>query len=234
MSSSLPRTDHADPVSTTVQKLVALSGIAFALLMILSIILAGDSSPSFDDPVSDWSTWAEDNQDNVRLGSLAFAFATYAFILFLAVLRSTLGQAEHAARGFTRGSYAILIGGTIGITGMLLSLATAAAAAAHPDAPPEIIRAVSEAGTGGFVAAAPGFAAMFITTFILARPTRALPTWLTWLALVTGICFLLQLFTILSDEYDNAFGMFYPLAFLGLAIFAIGASVVFFKRVSAA
>lgn len=126
---------------------------------------SGDSSPSFDDPVGDWSTWAEDNQDNVRLGSLAFAFATYAFILFLAVLHSTIGHAEQAARGFTRGSYAILIGGTIGIFGMLLALATAAAAAAHPDAPPEIIRA---------------------------------------------------------------------LAFLGLAVFTIGASVVFFRRVSAA
>ena len=210
MSSISPRPDHADPVPSAVQKLVALSGIGFAVLMVVSIILAGDSSPSFDDPVGDWSTWAEDNKDNVRLGSLAFAFATYEFILFLAVLRSTLGHAEHAARGFTRGSYAILVGGTIGVTGMLLALATAAVAAAHPDAPPEIIRAVSEAGSGGFLVAAPGFAAMFITTFILAKPTRALPAWLTWLALVTGICFLLQLLTILSDEYDNAFGMFYP------------------------
>jgi len=224
---------HDDPISPTVQKLVALSGITFAILMIVSIAVSGDSAPDFNDPVGDWSTWAQDESDNVRFGALVFALATYEFILFLAALRSTLGRAEQAARGFTRGSFGILIGGTIGVLGILIGLATSAAASAHPDASPDVIRAINDVGSAGFIVAAPGFAAMLITTFIIAKPTRALPSWLSWVALLTGIFFLLQLLTLLSDEYDNAFGIFYPLAFLGLVIFTIGASVVFFRQLSA-
>lgn len=225
-------TDH-DPISPMIQKLVAAAGIGFALLLIATIAVSGGDTPDFDAPVSEWTGWAQDNGDNQRLSLLLFALATYEFVLFLASLRTRVGRAEEAARGFTRGGYAVLVGGTIGITGLLLGIGIAAAAAAHPDTSPEIIRAINDAAGVGFVVAAPGFAVMLISTFLVAKPIRALPAWLCWLALVTGIFFLLQLLTLLSDEYDNAFGMFYPLGFLGLVIFAIGASVEFLRGVGA-
>jgi Ca2+/Na+ antiporter len=217
--------------SPGVQRATAAAGIGFAVLMVVSILLGGDTAPEYADPASDYSGYAEENQDNARLAALVFAFATYLFLLFLGWLRSELGRAEQGARGFTRGSYILLAGGTIGVLGLLLGLVINAVALNHPDAPPEIIRAIADTAGVGFVAAAPGFAAMFVATFLVSRATGALPGWLTWLALATGIFFLLQLLTLLSEEGDNAFGIFYPLAFLGLVVFAIGASLTFLKRI---
>lgn len=222
-----------DPISPVIQKLVAAAGIVFAVLLVASIAAGGGETPDFDAPVSEWTGYAQDSGNDQRLGLLLFAFAAYEFVLFLASLRSRLGRAEDAARGFTRGGYAVLVGGTIGILGLLIGLGVSTAATAHPDTSPDVIRAINDVSGAGFVLAAPGFAAMFITTFLIAKPTRALPSWLCWLALVTGICFLLQLLVLLSDEFDNAFGIFYPLGFLGLAIFAIGASVEFLRGVGA-
>ena len=229
-SPAAPERSH-DTFSTGLQKATAAAGIGFAILMVVSIALGGGTAPSYGDPVGEWTNFAEDNQDGARLSALVFAFATYLFLLFLGWLRSELGRAEQGARGFTRGSYIALAGGTIGVLGLLIGLVLNAVALSHPDAPPEIIRALAESAGAGFVAAAPGFAAMFVSVFLVSRPTGALPSWLNWVALATGIFFLLQLLTLLSEDVDNAFGIFYPLAFLGTVVFAIGASLTFLKRV---
>lgn len=217
--------------STGLQRATAVAGIGFAVLMVVSILLGGGTAPSYGDPAADWTEFAEDTQDSARLAAMVFAFATYLFLIFLGWLRSELGRSEQGARGFTRGSYVVLAGGTIGVLSLLIGLVINAVALSHPDAPPEIIRAIADAAGAGFVSAAPGFAAMLVSTFLVSRATGALPSWLNWLALVTGIFFLLQLLTLLSEDVDNAFGIFYPLAFLGLVIFAIGASLTFLKRV---
>ena len=217
--------------SPGLQKATAAAGIGFAILMIVSIVLGGGSAPSYGDPVGEWNDFAEDSQDSARLSALVFAFATYLFLIFLGWLRSELGRAEQAARGFTRGSYIPLAGGIIGVMSLLIGLVLNAVALSHPDAPPEIIRAIAEAAGAGFVTAAPGFAAMFVSVFLVSRATRALPSWLDWVALATGIFYLLQLLTLLSEDVDNAFGIFYPLAFLGTVVFAIGASLTFLKRI---
>jgi Ca2+/Na+ antiporter len=219
--------------SPGLRKLTSLAGVGFAVFFVLSFVFSGDSSPGHSDPVGDWSAWAKDNEDNVRIAALMFALATYEFLLFLSVLRSYLGSAEEVSATITSGRFMVLAGGIVGISGLMLGIALFAASASHPDAPPEVIRAISDTGGAGFLLAAPGFAAMFISTFIVSKATNALPTWLTWLALATGIFFLLQLGTLLSDEYDNAFGAFYPLSFLGLLIFTIGASIFGYRRVSA-
>jgi hypothetical protein len=221
----------ADPFSPALQRFTALAGIPFALLMIASIALSGDDTPAFDDPLEQWSTWAADNGDGTRYAALTFALATYCFVLFLGNLRSLLGRAEEAARGFTRASYFVIIGGTIGITGILLGLMVTALSAFRPDAPPEVVRAINDVGTGGFGIASPGFAVMLITVFLVNQAVRVLPSWLGAVALVTGVLFLLQLLTLLSEEGDNAFGFAYPLAFLGLVVFTIGTSLRMAKRV---
>jgi hypothetical protein len=220
-----------DPFSPALQRATALSGVSFAVLLITTIALSSGQTPDFDAPVEEWSRYAADNSEGTRLAALAFALATYAFVLWLGYLRSTLDQAEHAARGFARAGHFVTVGGTIGITGMLLAIAMGAAALLHEDAPPEMIRAVSAVSSAGFILAAPAFAAMLVSTFLISRGTGALPGWLSWVALATGVFFLLQLLTLLSKEGDNSFGFAYPLAFLGLVVFTIGTSLYFVKRI---
>ena len=49
-----------DPFPAGLQKLAASSGIGFALLLLISILLSGDESPSASDPLREWTAYAKD------------------------------------------------------------------------------------------------------------------------------------------------------------------------------
>lgn len=228
MSANVPRT--ADPVSPLVQRLVAASGIIFAVLLILSISMTGEGTPENDAPLAEWTEYARDNEDNLRIAALLAGLAAYSFLLFLGYLRSVIGDAERAARGFTRGGYVVLAAGTAGIVGLTVGIGANATATSHPDTPPEVLRAISDIGGGGFLAAAAGFGACLVTVGLLNAGLRALPAWLGWVALAAGISFVLQLGVLLDEDQDNVFGAFYPIGFLLLVVFCIGASVTFLRE----
>ena len=225
---SVPASTHADPVPTLVQRLVAASGIAFAILIILAIVLTGDTVPEDGDPVADWTTSARDNEDNLRIGALLVGLAAYNFLLFLGYLRSAIGEAERAARGFTRGGYIILAAGTAGIAGLTIAIGLTASAM-DPETPPEVLRALNELAGGAWLVAAAGIGACLVTTGLINQTARALPSWLGWVALAAGIAWVLQMGVLLSEDEDNLFGIFFPIGFLLLVVFAIGASVHFLR-----
>ena len=218
----------ADPVPTLVQRLVAASGITFAVLLIATIIVTGEETPDDGAALAEWTEFARDNEDGLRIGALIFALATYQFLLFIGYLRSVLGAAEHAVRGFTRGSYMVLAAGTAGIAGMAMGIFISAAGT-DPDYPPEILRALNELGGAGFGLAAGAFGACFVTVGLVNGAVRALPAWLGYVALGCGISFVLQLGILLSEDEDNFFGIFFPIGFLLLVIFCAGASVTFLR-----
>ncbi len=230
MSAAASAPEHRpDPVVPLVQRLVAGSGIAFALLMIATISMTGEGTPKDGAPLAEWTQYARDHEDNARIAALVFGLAMYSFLLFLGYLRSVLGEAERAGRGFVRGGFIVLAAGTAGITGLAIGIGSNAAALSHPDTPPEVLRAISDIGGGGFLAAAAGFGACLVTVGLLNVGLRALPAWLGWVALAAGICFVLQLGVLLDEDQDNVFGIFYPLGFLLLVVFTIGASVTFLR-----
>ena len=127
------------------RKLAAASGLAFALLMLLSIFTSGGDTPDFDAPLQEWTTFAADNDGNLRGSALLFAFATYFFLYFLGYLRSVLGAAEVLARGFSRLSHVAFAGGIIGVSGLALGVFISAASTTHQDAGPDVIRAINDA-----------------------------------------------------------------------------------------
>ena len=232
MSASVPPAAgvRRDPVSPLVRTLVAASGIGFAILLVISIILTGESVPEDGDPIAEWTTYARDNEDNLRIGALVFAFAAYSFLLFLGFLRSVVSEAETAVRGFSRAGSIILAAGTAGITGITIGIGLSAASTANPDTPPEVLKALNDFAGGAWLIAAAGFGACFITVGLVNAGVRALPSWLGWVALATGIAWLLQLGVLLSDDEDNLFGIFFPIGFLLLLIFCVGASISFLRR----
>ena len=228
MSASVP-SPQPDPVPSLVQRLVAASGIVFAMLFVAVIALSGDETPDENDPVAQWTEFARDNESNIRISVLLFGLAAYQFFLFLGWVRQVFGDAEASARGFTRAGYIILSAGTAGIIGLGVGIGTTGGALADPDTPPEILRAMNDLGSGGWVMAAAGFGAMFVTIGLVNANVRAVPSWLGWVALGAGVSFVLQLGVLLDEEEDNLFGIFYPIAFLLLIIFCVGASVQFLR-----
>ena len=227
MSASVTR---PDPVPSTVQRLVAASGIAFALLFLISFLISGGETPDDGAPIAEWSEFARDNEDNARIGALVFALATYNFLLFLGYLRAAIGAAERAARGFTRGGYIVLAAGTAGIAGLTIAIALGAIAITDPEqTSPEIIRATYDFAGAGFVLASAAFGACFVTVGLINAGVRALPAWLGWVALACGICWVLQLGILLSEDEDNFFWIFYPLSFVLLIVFCVGASLHFLR-----
>ena len=225
------RVSAPDPVSPLVQRLVAASGIVFALLFVLTVIVAGDETPDDGAALAEWTEFARDNEDNLRIGALIFALATYNFLLFLGYLRSVMGEAEVRLRGFARGGYIILAAGAVGIAGMCLGIFLGAVTATDPETPPEILRATYDLSGAGWGLAAAGMGACFVTVGLINAATRALPSWLGWVALGTGIAFVLQLGILLSEDEDNLFGIFFPIAFLLLVVFCTGASLQFLRDV---
>jgi len=220
MTTLPPAREHdPDPLTTRPSRLAPIAGLVYAVLMVASIATSGGDTPDFGAPLNEWTKFAEENGDGLRLSVVLFGPAVLAFGLFLRGLAARL----HSPGDDTT---AIVVGGLLGVTGILLGLALGAIGAIHPDTSPEVLRAMSDLTGAGFVIAAPAFALMMITVFLLGRKTRGIPSWLSYVALACGVAFVLQLGTGLSDEFDNAFGAFYPIAFLLLLIFTIGASVV--------
>ena len=225
MTITPPVREHdARPVPTKPSRLAPIAGLIFAVLMVASIASSGGDTPDFGAPLEEWKKFAEENSDNLRLSVVLFGPAVLAFGLFL---RGLANRLDCPGSDTT----AIVVGGFVGVTGILIGLVLSAVATVHTDTSPDVIRAINDTAGAGFTIAAPAFALMMITVFLLGRETKGIPSWLSYVALACGVAFILQLGTLLSDEFDNAFGAFYPIAFLLLLIFTIGASVVGLRRV---
>ena len=218
--STPPATERpVDPFPAGLQRLAAASGIFFAVLLVAVIAISNAETPEIDAPLREWSEYARDNESNLRVSALVAGLAAFQFLWFLGIVRSALGQAEVAARGFTRLAYIVLAGGIVGAAGLVLGTFFGAASAAHADElGPEFVRALTAFSAAAFGLVSVGFATMLYTaSFVIMR--------------AGGLCFLLQLGILLSEDFDNAFGVFYPLGFLVLVIWSIGASVELMRRV---
>lgn len=228
MSASTPA--GPDPVAPLVQRLVAASGVTFAVLFAISLLIGPGDTPDDSASLQEWAQFARDNESNARISVLVLALATYSFFLFLGYLRAQIGAAERVARGFTRGGFIVLAAGTAGIAGLLMGLTLGAIAIADPErTAPEIMRATYDFSGAGLVLASAAFGACFVTVGLINAGVRALPSWLGWVALACGVCWVLTLGILLSDDEDNLFGFFYPIAFLLLIVFCVGASITFLK-----
>lgn len=221
---------RTDPFSPGLQKVAAAFGIAFAVLLVVTILLGGADTPDFDAPLTEWSEYADDNADTLRYGALVFSLAVYCFLWFIGYLRGELGRAEMEARGFTRVSHVVYAAGIAGITSLALGVFLNAASTAHTDTNPDTIRALQQIAGAPFGLAMMAFATMLIAVGLFQTRVPLLPRWIGILGFVGGTFFLLTLGILLSDEYENGFGIFFPLAFLSLVIFTIGCSVTWLRR----
>ena len=138
----------------------ALSGFAFAVLLLLGWFLSGGNTPDYLATDEDWTTWAGEVGPRSGIGASLILLGGVAFLHFAATIRSTLGSAEPTVHGSGTLGDAAFGGALVGIAGIGMALVNVASAtSAGADADPAAIRAVATASAGPYLVAAMGFAA---------------------------------------------------------------------------
>ena len=89
---------HASDAATDTspwQRLLALSGVAFAPLFVVGwLTSAVSNAPNYIAADQKWIKWAHDDHIKGRVSSFALVLAVFVFIYFLSALRSVLEEAE--------------------------------------------------------------------------------------------------------------------------------------------
>ncbi len=215
-------------------RLLALSGVAFALLFLVGWFASGGDAPDYTAADQAWTRWAEDNQVKSRIGAFAMLLAGFVFLHFVAAIRSVLGRAEIARNRSVELARVVSAGALIGIAGMSIAVvmvasATSEGAGAHP----VVSRAVATALAGPFLVAAMGFAAMLVAAGLLTLATGAFARWTGFVALLGGLSFLITFITVIAGTgSDSVFGFgFFP-GVLALAIWSIATSIATYRAVA--
>src|SRR5215210_2817775 len=107
----------SDALQPSWRRLLALSGVAFAVLFVIGWFASGGDAPDYQAADSDWTQWADDNQWNSRIGAFAMLLASFVFLYFVGTIRSVLGTAETTVRGAAQLAPVAFAGALIGIAG---------------------------------------------------------------------------------------------------------------------
>ena len=114
---------------TTSRRLLALSGVVFAVLFLIGWFASGGDAPDYGAEDQDWTDWADDNQWKSRIGAFAMLLAGFVFLHFAGTIRTALGSAEMTVRGAVELARVAFAGALTGITGITMAILMIAAAA---------------------------------------------------------------------------------------------------------
>ena len=223
-----------DALPTSWQRLLALSGIVFAVFFLVGFLISGSDTP--DNTAADqvWRTWAEGSELRSRIGAFLTVIAGFVFLPFAATIRSVLGGAEGTVGGAVQLARVAFAGGLIGMTGITMAVimiagATAEGAAANP----VVSRAVAATTVGPFLVGAMGFAASLAAAGLLILRSGVFARWIAVVALLGALAFFIAFFTLIAGPgEDSIFGYgFFP-GFLALTIWSIATSIVRYRAVA--
>ncbi len=209
------------------ERLLALSGLAFAPLFVVGLFISGGRTPHYTAADQAWTNWAHDNQWKGRIGAFAMLLAAFLFLYFIVAIRSVLERAESEVRGSAQLARVAFAGALTGIVGMTMAFVGIAAASSEgANANPVVSRAVTTASTGPFLVAAIGFAAFLMATGVLTLRSGVFSRWTGIVALVGAISFLITSLTVLDGTGDGSVlgYAFFP-AILSLATWTIATSI---------
>jgi Domain of unknown function (DUF4386) len=220
---------------TTTPRLLALSGILFAVLFLIGWFASGALTPDYGAADEDWTNWADDNQWRSRISAFSMLLAGFVFLHFAATIRSALGAPESADRASPYLARVAFAGGVTGMAGMTMAIVmTAGATTEGADSNPVVSRAVMTASGGPFLLSAMGFAAFLLAAGLLTLRTGVFARWTGVVALIGAAGFLVAFATVLSGlGEDSVFGYgFFP-GVLALVIWSIATSVALYRALGA-
>ena len=216
-----------DARPTTTQRLLALSGVVFAVLFLVGWFASGGDTPDYGATDADWTDWADDNQWRSRIGAFAMLLAGFVFLHFAATIRSAFGPAETTDRGSAQLARIAFAGGVTGIAGMTMAIVMIAGATTEGvDSDPVVSRAVATASGGPFLLSAMGFAALLLSAGVLTLRTGVFARWTGIVALIGAASFLVTFAVLLQGTGENSvFGYgFFP-GVLALVVWSIATSI---------
>jgi hypothetical protein len=220
-----------DAVSERPARLLALSGTAFAMLLLFGWFLSGGDTPDYAAANGDWIDWAEKSGSRSGIGAFLVLLAGIAFLHFVGTIRDALGSAEIAVRGSTqlaRTAFAGAIAGIVGITMAIVMIAAASSTGAGAD--PIVSRAVTTASAGPYLVATMGFATLLGASGLSTLQTRVFARWTGIVALLGAVAFLVTFLTVLGGTgEDSMFGYAYLPGILALATWAIATSAASYR-----
>lgn len=228
-------TASTDALPSSWQRLLALAGIAFAVLFLAGFLISGSDAPDYTASDQVWSTWAGDSETRSRIGAFLTLLASLVFLPFTGALRSMFEGADTRVRGPVQLARVAFAGALIGVTGITMAVIMIAGATAEgAEADPVVSKAVASATVGPFLVGAMGFAASLTATGLLILRSHVFARWIAIVALLGGASFFIAFFTLLAGpSHDSIFGYgFFP-GFLALTIWSIATGVANYRRVGA-
>ena len=235
MTGHLSAEQSANSLPLSWQRLLALSGVAFAVLFLVGWFASGGDAPDYGASDQDWTSWASDNQWKSRIGAFAMLLAGFVLLHFAATIRTALGDAEARAGGSVQLARVAFAGAITGIAGMVMAIVIISSATTEgADANPVVTRAIASSSAGPFLLSAMGFAALLLTAGLLTLRSGVFARWTGVVALIGAVGFLVAFATVLSGlGKDSLFGFgFFP-GVLALVVWSIATSVARYRALGA-
>ena len=98
-------------------RLLALSGIVFAVLLLFGWFLSAGDTPDYMAANEDWIDWTEDNGSRSGIGAFLMLLAGFVFLHFAGTIREVLGSAEIAVRGSAQLARVSFAGANLAVKG---------------------------------------------------------------------------------------------------------------------
>ena len=215
--------------------MLALSGVAFSVLLTLGWFLSGGDAPDYTAADEDWTTWAGANQSRSGIGASLTLLGGVAFLHFAGTIRSALESADATVRpGSGALAHAAFGGALVGITGIGMALVTVASATSEGSgADPVAIRAVATASAGPYLVAAMGFAALLGAAGLSTLRHGSFPRWTGIVALIGAGAFLITFLTLVAGlGEDSVYGYGFLPGILALVIWSIATSFAEYRAVT--
>jgi hypothetical protein len=224
----------SDALPRSWQRLLALSGILFALLFVVGWFTTGGVTPHYSAADQDWTKWAQDNKWNGRISGFLMLLAGFVFLHFLGAIRTVLGSAESPVRGSAQLARTAYAGGLTGMAGIAIASVTLAAASSNgADVNPLVSKAVATASGGPFLVAAMGFAAFLMAAGLLTVRTGVFARWTGIVALIGAVCFLITFLTVIDGTTDGSvFGYAFFPAIVSLVVWSVATSVARYRAMA--
>ena len=223
-----------EPLPSTWQRLLALSGVAFAVLFLIGWFASGGDAPDYGAADEAWTNWADDNQWKSRIGAFAMLLAGFVFLHFAGTIRTALGSAEASVRGSVELARVAFAGAITGMAGMTMAIVIISSATTEgADANPVVTRAIASASAGPFLLSAMGFAAFLLPAGLVTLRSGVFARWTGVVALIGAVSFLVTFAAVLSGlGEDSLFGFgFFPGVF-ALVIWSISTSIARYRAVA--
>ena len=215
-------------------RVLALSGIAFAVLLVLGWFLSGGDTPDYTAADEVWIDWAESNRSRSGIGAFLILLAGFVFLHFAGTIRSVFERAEATVRGSVQLAHVAFAGAITGIVGITMAIVIiGAATSVGADADPLVSRAVATASAGPYLVAAMGFAALLGAAGVLTLQTGVFARWTGIVALIGAVAFLITSMTLLAGtDQDSWAGYGFLPGILSLAIWSIATSAARYRAVT--